>query len=246
MWFLSPLSWLLVACCLACAGGWWSRRRRLLVGSALLLGGIAIAAMTPLFANALIRWLESEREMPQACRVSPPLTAVVLAGGADRWVRTNDDYSALTLASRRRVERAASWWHEQPGRRLVLSGGSAFRRGVPESHPMAAYARELGVPAAAILTEGASKTTWESAQHLAALRPALPGRVVLITSSMHLPRAAYSMQQAGFEVCGIGADSRYVPFNLPGYLIPQTSSLRKTEDALHEIVGLVYYRWLRS
>lgn len=244
MWFLSPISWLLVACCLACAGVRWNRRRRLLVGSALLLGGLAVVAMTPLFANALVRWLESERTMPQACRVSPPRTAVVLAAGVDRRVRSDDDYSALTLASRRRVERAAEWWHELPGRTLVMSGGPS-RGAIPKSHLMAAYARRLGVHTDAVSTEDTSETTWENAQHLARMQPALPGRLVLITTAMHLPRATYSMEQAGFEVCGIGTDSRLVPFELPGYLIPQTSATVKTEEGLHEAVGLLYYHWLR-
>lgn len=244
MWILSPLSWLLVACCLACAGALWNRRRRLLVGGALLLGCIAVGAMTPLFANALVGWLESEQAMPQACRISPPRTAVVLAAGVDRRVRSDDDYSALTLASRRRVERAAEWWHERPGRTLVMSGGPS-RRGIPKSHLMAAYARRLGVHTDAVSTEDTSETTWENAQHLARMQPALPGRLALITTAMHLPRAIYSMEQAGFEVCGIGTDSRLVPFELPGYLIPQTSAMAKTEEGLHEVVGLIYYHWVR-
>lgn len=244
MWFLSPLSWLLFACGLVWAAWWLRQRRRLLLGGAVLLAGVAIVAMTPLFANALVGWLESGRAIPEACNTALPHTAVVLAGGIDGRPRADDDYSVLMLASRRRVERAVEWWHEQPGRRLVISGGSSHRRGTPKSHLMAAYARALGVQAEAITTEDASKTTWDNAQHLARLRPALPARLVLITSAMHLPRATYSMEQAGFEVCGIGADSRFVPFELPGYLIPQASAMTKTEEGLHEVVGLLYYRWL--
>ena len=210
----------------------------------MLLGGIAVVAMTPLFANTLIGWLESERAMPLACRVSPPRTAVVLAAGIDRGVRNEDDYSALTLASRRRVERAVEWWHERPGRTLVMSGGPSGR-GIPKSRVMAAYAGRLGVSADAVSTEDTSESTWENALHLARMQPALPGRVVLVTSAMHLPRARYSIEQAGFEVCGIGTDSRLVPFELPGYLIPQTSAVVKTEEGLHEVVGLLYYHWLR-
>ena len=125
-----------------------------------------------------------------------------------------------------------------------MSGGPSHR-GIPKSHLMADYARRLGVHADAVYTEDTSETTWENAQHLARMQPALPGRLVLITTAMHLPRAIYSMEQAGFEVCGIGTDSRLVPFELPGYLIPQTSATFKTEEGLHEVVGLLYYHWVR-
>ena len=244
MWLLSPLSWLLLACCLALAGWAHARRKRLLLGSALLLACGAILAMTPLFANTLVGWLESERPMPDDCRTSPPPIAVVLAGGIDGRPQADDDYSVLTLASRRRVELAVAWWHARPGRRLVFAGGPA-NRGVPESHVMAGYARQLGVPQEAMRTEDTSKTTWDNARNLARLQPALPQRITLLTSALHLPRATYAMRQAGFEVCAIGTDSRFIPMELPGYLIPQTSAMSKTEDGLHEVVGLIYYHWLQ-
>lgn len=109
---------------------------------------------------------------------------------------------------------------------------------------MESYAQRMGVPRAAVSEERTSRTTWESARRLSRLQPKLPRRVVLITSAAHMPRAQYAMQEAGFQVCPLATDRRYLPFQLPGYLIPQRSALEKTEQALHEVAGLLYYRWL--
>ena len=71
----------------------------------------------------------------------------------------------------------------------------------------------------------------------------MPRRLVLVTSAMHMPRSRLALGRAGFDVCPVPADSRRIAFGLPGYLIPGSSALDKTEAALHELVGLAYYRW---
>ena len=73
---------------------------------------------------------------------------------------------------------------------------------------------------------------------------ALKRRVVLVTSLIHMPRAQEAFASAGFEVCPLGTDVRRLPSRLPWALVPRTSALANTEVALHEWVGLAYYRWL--
>lgn len=240
MWILSPLSWLLPSILVFAVGALLPRRRRWL----LVLGGagmaVSVLAMTPVVANRLVGWLEAMPTQPAACAVRPPDVAVVLAGGVDRFARSEDDVSVLSIGSRRRAEKALGWWLERPGRTLVVAGGS--RRAVPEAILLAGYLRRLGVPADAIRTETRSLDTWENARNLAAMRPALPREVVLVTSAMHMRRADYSMREAGFLPCALGADWRYVPFRRWRYLLPDSGGLDKTEAALHELVGLAVYR----
>jgi uncharacterized SAM-binding protein YcdF (DUF218 family) len=242
MWLLSPLSWLL----LAGLGAWIAARRHSSWGLRVSLVAALVAdfAMTPMFANALLGWLERPPPMPAHCLASPPQVAVVLAGGVDAIPRDDNDASVLGVASRRRIERAVEWWRTRPGRVIVVSGGPAWRGGIAESRWLIRHAQRLGVPAAAMRGEEASTNTWENARGVAAMVPALPRRVVLVSSAMHLPRARFAMEHAGFEVCPIATDWRKVPFGLPGYLIPQSSALLKTEAALHELAGMLYYRWL--
>ncbi|MCF7220942.1 YdcF family protein [Marilutibacter chinensis] len=254
MWMLSPLSWLLVALAGAClcarSHARWARR---LLRVCVAVAGLAVLATTPLVANLLVGALEAPaRGVSAVCRDAAADVAVVLAGAVDGASGDADGFSALGLTSRRRVEAAVDWWRAAPGRVLVMSGGpqQAADGGGDTSRPVAAamlmarYARRLGVAAEALRVEDGSTTTRDNARRLARLRPALPRDVVLVTSAMHVPRARYAMARAGFDACPLASDYRQVPFALPGSLIPRASALVKTEDALHEWVGMVYYRWL--
>lgn len=242
MWWISPLSWLLLAIMAAGISMWWRGGRRALLGIAIAVGTIAVFAMTPLFANLLLARLENTEVPSPDCTRMPPDVAVVLAGGIYGTAADADDPSVLNLPSRQRLDRAVAWWSERDGRTIVLSGGAWFDDGIPDSRRMRRYARQRGVPEAAMRGEDASRTTWESARQLARLQPALPRRVALITSASHMPRAAYAMREAGYEVCQVATDRLHIPPVWPGVLLPQRSALEKSEIALHELIGLLYYR----
>lgn len=248
MWFvLSPLTWLLCGFVLFVAGVLPSRRRKWLwlPGAAVILASVVM--MTPLAANVLVGWLEEMPDQPASCATDPPEVAVVLTGGVDRFTGSRDDFPALNMASRRRAEKAVNWWRErQSQRRLVVTGGPPGPHAVPEASLVAAYMRALGVPDGIILTETGATDTWQNARNVAAMRPALPRRVLLVTSAMHVRRAHYVMERAGFEVCVLATDWRYVPFRRLRYLAPDSGGLVKTEAALHELVGLVAYRLRRD
>ncbi|UHQ21811.1 YdcF family protein [Lysobacter sp. 5GHs7-4] len=241
-WLLSPLAWLLLA---AAAMPWaWGRRQRRrwpLIASA-TLAVVALASMTPLVANLLGKPLQAPVAAPLACRTAPPSIAVVLGGGSDGRPRGPADFSVLNLASRRRMDRAVAWWREREGRLLVLEGGEP-RGGIGVAELMAAYAQTQGIPAAALRVDSRSDDTWDNARHAAGLSPPLPGRIVLVTSLIHMPRARAAFAGAGFEVCPLATDARSLPSRLPWALVPRTSALANTELALHEWVGIAYYRW---
>ena len=212
------------------------------LGTALLAMGLL--AMTPAVANLLMRWVEEAGPDTGDCRV-PPSVAVVLAGGLDQHPLDDHDFSALSISSRRRVERAVQWWQASPGRSLVVSGGApGWDHGIAEARLMAVYAQRLGVAADAIRSEEASHNTWQNARNLAGLQPALPTRVTLITSAMHVRRARFALRQAGFTTCTLAAESQVAPLHWPGALLPQSHATSKTEDAMHELLGLLYYHWL--
>lgn len=206
------------------------------------LAALALMAMTPLGANTLLGPLERPVAADPGCVASPPV-AIVLGGGLEGWPHGDSDFQALNLASRRRVDSAVAWWREDTRRTLVLQGGPPYPGGVPIARLMASYAGSLGVPAFRLRIEAESGDTWENARHAAQLSPPLPKRVVLVTSRVHVPRAREAFASAGFDVCPLGAESRRMPSRLPWALFPRTSALSTSELAIHEWVGLVYYRW---
>ena len=236
---LSPLAWLVLAGALAGVAGALPHSG-IVRGIALLLAAVALGAMTPWVANRLVGRLEAAALGAPCARI--PDTLVVLAGGVDRRPRDASDFSALNGASRRRMDAAISAWRRVPATRLLVSGGPSARHAPAIASLMAAYARWAGVPPAAISVEASSLDTWQSAQAVAARFPR-GTRVGLVTSASHWPRARVAFEHARLEVCAVPADIRRLPVGLPWALIPRLSALGKTEDALHEWVGLAWYRW---
>ena len=242
-WLLSPLAWLLIGGGLVLLACGLRRFRVWTIGAGMLMGATALASMTPVGANLLVRSLERPVQSPPECLLAPPATAVVLGGGIEGWPRSRADFSVLNLSSRRRMDGAVAWWRERQGRTVVTQGGAPYPGAIPIAELMAAYARAHGVPESALRVEARSGDTWGNAEQAALLSPSLPRRIVLVTSLLHLPRARQAFASAGFEVCPLGTDSRMLPSRLPWALVPRASALANAEDAVHEWVGAAYYRW---
>lgn len=233
--FLSPLFPGIALAVILCLG--WRRWPGWLrnLGLTVLLGCYAL--MTPLVSDALTASLESTASAP--CTITPQ-AVVVLAGGA-RADALPGEYADLNLASLRRLMGGVALWKKQPpDTPLILSGGSGQGHQA-ESLLMAALAEQLGVPASMIRTETHSTTTWQNAHDLAQLSPAVPHSVWLVTSAMHMSRARHAMQQAGFQTCAAPVDYRHASTHWASALLPDGSSLARSNAALHEIVGLVWY-----
>ena len=234
---LSPLTWLLCSL-LAIAV---LRRHKILRRCAGAIAILAVVLMTPLGANALVGFVESRAPSTTACAANPPSSIVVLGAGLDHAPRDENDVGALSSTSLRRLLTGVAQYRKQPGAHLYLLGASAFA--VPESVLYERLAERLGVPTAAMTTERTSMTTWQNAQHLAALSPRTPRRIGLVTSALHGERAMVAFRANGFEPCPIYSESDYLPPGDPGYFLPRTSALHKADAAIHEIVGDLAYQW---
>jgi uncharacterized SAM-binding protein YcdF (DUF218 family) len=237
---LSPLSWSVgVALLLALLWRWLPR--------ALCLLGLAIEtalviAMTPLGANGVVRIIEARVPPVQSCAAPLPTTIVVLTAGLSRPAHSPQDFAAANLNSLHRLFAGVELWRRTPDARLVISGGGGYA--IAESTVLASLAQRMGVPAAAIRTDTHSHNTWQNAQDVAALSPPVPRRIWLVSSALHLPRALYAFRVAGFEPCAWPSDSSYIPPNGSSfYYVPQSSSLVKMEEAMHELFGSWDYEW---
>lgn len=110
-----------------------------------------------------------------------------------------DISGALTQMQRWRVEEGVAEFRRGRAAHMLFTGGAAANRFV-ESEVMASYAKELGVPAGAIVTETHSKTTLENIRFsLPTLMSRNWTRVECISSADHLPRIAVLMQDAPVE-----------------------------------------------
>ena len=113
---------------------------------------------------------------------------------------------ADSVALRRRAE-AASAAYLASGAELVLACGGRAWGGLVEADAIARLLVAGGVPENAIVRERCSLDTRDNARFAASLlgRRGL-GRVLLVTCSWHLPRAARLFRSAGLEVDGHGVE----------------------------------------
>ncbi len=210
--------------------------RLLVVSGFLLLYGTSISPVS----DALLGPLEA---------ASPPLKeiplhadAIVVLGGGVR------DLARLGLApepSETSVERMAKGvsLNRQTHIPLLLVGsnGNPGKDDVNEAEAMARVAAGLGVPKGEIITVGKARNTLESAE---AVRGALKGnRIILVTSALHMRRAAGMFKKKGFAVipapCGYrrgGGGRTFFSF------IPRADNLHYSSSALAEYLSLAWYR----
>jgi uncharacterized SAM-binding protein YcdF (DUF218 family) len=214
------------------------------LGKGLVFAGAAwiYLAATPLFAGWLLAGLE--RGYP----VAPPQpeaagAIVVLAGG-----RHPDapEYGGETVSphSLERLRYGAAL-HRETGLPLLVSGGRV-RGDEPAAEAdllSAVLERELGV--AVRWRETESRNTCENALFSARLlREAGIDHVLLVSHALHMPRATWCFRRAGLEV------TAYPTLPAAGLLrsrgliafLPQPRALWLTGQALHEYLGLVWYR----
>lgn len=241
MTWYSPLVPLLVGMLLLGVSAFMSRPRVAIIGLVLVLPGYAL--MTPLGANLLVLTIEHRTKTAEAAPDCAQVqAAVLLSGGLNRPAETTSDFGALTAET---LARIFAWQNRDsteslPILPLTIAGGGPFR--IPEAEVMGAFLRLLDPDDQPLQLEVASATTWESAHAVRELLPESTNRILLASSALHLPRAKLAFERAGFAVCPLALNRHYMAVSGWTSLLPQSSSLAKSESALHEILGEISYR----
>ena len=123
---------------------------------------------------------------------------------------------------------------------IAVSGGNPAG-GTPEAYLMRdTLQQDFNVPTTWV--EPTSNTTWDNARHSRALLPANIKRVYLVTHAWHLPRAIYAFERAGFSVIPAGTAYSLTRRISPLDFIPQPQGLIHSYFAIHEAIGLIWYR----
>ncbi len=104
-----------------------------------------------------------------------------------------------------RVATAAELYHAGKVDRLLLSGAQTWA-GYNEPLAMAAAARELGVPDAALVLDGEGARTYDTCYRAQAIYGV--SEAILVTQAFHLPRALYLCDTLGLKTVGVAADRR--------------------------------------
>lgn len=219
----------------------WNRHRRLARGCL----GLAVVSLwllsTPLLANWLSRNLEPEPLRPLEL-ADARADAIVVLGAT---LRSNSAEFGNYISSRRGVERLryGAFLHRQTGLPVAICGGDI---GARSGRPLAEYMdREMRLvfDIAPQWLETRSRNTAENASYAHQLLAAEgKTRILLVTHALHMRRAAYLFQRAGFDVVPAPTAFAGSQSYLPGALLPTADALSESNEALHEILGYLYYR----
>ncbi len=230
---------------------WLLRKRRPRIATALFIISVAIlyAVSTPVGSGLLIGPLENSYP-DLSVQAAPQVQAIVVLGGGVR--AAGGRHSEPEMANDR-LRMAMALYDAGKAPLIVFSGGNiGFLGGGRETEAVsgARIMESLRITARAILEEGASRNTRENAEFTwRMLSPRGIRRILLVTSAMHMPRAAGLFRHAGFDVIAAPCDhlsGRGEP-SLVFRFIPEADNIAAATNALREYAGLVVYRmrgWL--
>lgn len=138
----------------------------------------------------------------------------------------------------RRAWEAIRLYHQIPNVKIVTSGYSRHDK-ISDAKKTATLLKESGIKKEDIVMQGKAKDTIEEAILMKERVGEKP--FILITSAYHMPRAMKLFQREGLNPIAAPAD-----FNNPnedGFnSILQSKQLEKTEQALHEYLGLLWFK----
>jgi uncharacterized SAM-binding protein YcdF (DUF218 family) len=134
-------------------------------------------------------------------------------------------------------------------RRIIFTGGSGSVE-FPEKKEgifVRSYLLSIGFPDSALIVEDHSRNTWENAVNTKHILDSmnLKGRMLLVTSAFHMPRAMAVFKKAGFKnlqpfvTNKISGVRRFTPDHL---LIPNAGAIAGLELLLHEMFGFAVYK----
>lgn len=239
-WALQPLG--LITCSLLLTLFTWvlyGSQPRLPLAFFCISSLMLIVFSMPAVSNRLVWQFENARSNPTECSKLEPTHMVVLGGGIDLYVPSNSPYEQLNSDSLIRILRAPQFATDNTN--YYLLGGGNDERTVASAMQQVLLAQ--GVRLQKITIEIQSKSTHENAIALKSiLTPEQTPLIHLLTSQLHVNRAAATFEKNGYQVCHIGVDTRYSVPKAPLSLLPYLSGLRKTTLIMHEWMALSVYR----
>lgn len=176
-------------------------------------------------------------------------TGIVLLGaGEDHIVGWSDRSAVITATEGERVLEAVRVYRILAPAWIISSGGgSSFDRAAePSSVWMRDWLVRFGVPASRVLLESGSHDTHDEALAiLPIVRSRGIARVVVVTSTVHMPRAMGTFRAVGLDVTAAIAPNTVDFRGGREFFMPSGRGLEFSAQVIHELIGLPYY-WARG
>lgn len=214
------------------------RQRRLAATLGAMAVGWSLLWSVPAFSDWLRQSLERRHPVVAEAALPRADAIVVLGGGSYEWTSL-PEVGADDLVNSRLAAGARAWL---AGRApiIILSGGRG-RPGHTEADLMADAIGKLGVPSSALLLERHSRNTRDNAVFTARLaRQRGVHRILLVTSSLHMPRASLLFRDEGVRVVPVSVpEPTSTRLGVGERWLPTRSALWRSGRALKEYAGLL-------
>lgn len=220
------------------------RRNRLAVATAVL----AVAWSGLLAIPSVSDWVRGrvERHYPPVDEATlPQADAIVVLGGATHfyWLERKN-VTAYDLENSRLAAGARAWLAGKAPV-VVLSGGgdNGGNEAESEARIMEHAIQRLGVPQGALLLETRSRNTRDNA-HYTALIAQERGfrRILLVTSSLHMPRAVMEFRKAGMDITPVPVPESGTRERWTQRWVPSRRALWRSGRAIKEMGAIVMSR----
>lgn len=197
-----------------------------------------IVSVSPV-SNALCYILEKEYLLHNNAGVNHFDVVVVLGGGV-----SDNKYLQETIPSNRTASRLlyAVQVFRKTGARYLVCAGKGFGR-ISEAEVMANAAERLGISPTSIKIDPDSKDTWEHAEDLNKMFQDKSVRIGLVTLAYHMKRSEREFRKYFSQVIPLPSDYLYSSSSLSIItFLPRSDNLYKFSTALHEMIGVAWYR----
>ncbi len=209
-----------------------------------ITGAVILYALSTSLISGLLMSQLSDGIKPPDLSVDAskrPGAIVILSAGFSRetpnaYPLTVDDITLERLRSGVRL-------HRKTGLPILVTGGRTRHEPTKLAFLMQrTLRRDFGIEAKWV--EDRARTTYENALFSAEmLKPLGIRSVYVVSQNWHLPRAI-----AAFEAVGLDAVAAPARFGRPARFdilafVPSAGALKSSYYALHEMLGLIWYRW---
>lgn len=203
------------------------------------------AAATPVVALYLVSSLEEQYPVVKVEDLPEAEVAIVL-GGVSVPSQSLNPYADLKAGSDRILHAARLFKAGKVGR-ILVSSGRAVSQADPgsEAEVIAGFLNEFGIDSTKIVLESASRNTHENAVNsLAVMQENEISSALLVTSALHMPRAAAVFRRAGvnFTPASIDTLSSSLARGSIFAFLPTSKALDISTQSIKEWIGLLVYR----
>jgi len=193
-------------------------------------------------SNFLMENLESKFPLPQIVKGD----VIVLLGAG--IIDNVPDFSGYGVPQNEMLARIVTAVRLQKKLNIpiIVSGGKVDEKLSAEAPIVKRFLIDLGIRDTQIILEERSRDTYQNAKYTKKIcEDHNFNQPILITSAYHMERAVESFKKVGLNVKGYSANfyaNGHGGYNFYHYL-PEPSSLLLSSSAIHEYLGILFYRW---